>query len=70
MWSYKTKSFEDTGLQFAGLIMRDHSKITINTQLNTGTVVGVAANIFKSGSLLILLKTFLGAVAKAMKNSN
>ena len=29
--------------------MGDHSKTAINTQLNTGTVVGVAANIFKSG---------------------
>ena len=40
---------EDTGLQFCGLIMGDHSKAAINTQFNTGTVVGVAANIFKSG---------------------
>jgi hypothetical protein len=27
--------------------MGDHSKTAINTQLNTGTVVGVAANILK-----------------------
>lgn len=49
LWNYRTKSFEDTGLQFAGLIMGDHSKTAINTQLNTGTVVGVASNIFKEG---------------------
>jgi UDP-N-acetylglucosamine diphosphorylase/glucosamine-1-phosphate N-acetyltransferase len=49
LWSYKTKAFEDTGLQFAGLIMGDHSKTAINTQLNTGTIVGVASNIFKEG---------------------
>lgn len=49
LWSYKTKTFEDTGLQFAGLIMGDHSKTAINTQLNTGTIVGVASNIFKEG---------------------
>lgn len=49
LWSYKTKKFEKTGLQFCGLIMGDHSKTAINTQFNTGTVVGVAANIFKSG---------------------
>ncbi|MBB4807684.1 UDP-N-acetylglucosamine diphosphorylase/glucosamine-1-phosphate N-acetyltransferase [Chryseobacterium defluvii] len=48
-WNYRTKGFEDTGLQFAGLIMGDHSKTAINTQLNTGTVVGVASNIFKEG---------------------
>lgn len=49
LWSYKTKRFEKTGLQFCGVIMGDHSKTAINTQFNTGTVVGVAANIFKSG---------------------
>lgn len=49
LWNYKKKRFLDTGLQFCGLIMGDHSKTAINTQLNTGTVVGVAANIFKSG---------------------
>ena len=49
LWSYKTKRFEKTGLQFCGLIMGDHSKTAINTQFNTGTVVGIGANIFKSG---------------------
>ena len=49
LWNYKTKDFQDTGLQFAGVIMGDHSKTAINTQLNTGTVVGVASNIFKEG---------------------
>lgn len=49
LWSYKQKNYIDTGLQFTGLIMGDHSKTAINTQLNTGTVVGVCANIFKSG---------------------
>lgn len=49
LWNYRQKQFEDTGLQFCGLIMGDHSKSAINTQFNTGTVVGVAGNIFKSG---------------------
>lgn len=49
LWDYKTERFKKTGLQFCGLLMGDHSKTAINTQLNTGTVVGVAANIFKSG---------------------
>lgn len=49
LWNYRTKAFEDTELQFAGLIMGDHSKTAINTQLNTGTVIGVASNIFKEG---------------------
>jgi hypothetical protein len=70
LWNYRTKSFEDTGLQFAGLIMGDHSKTAINTQLNTGTVVGVASNIFKEVFLRIWLKVFRGAVLKAMRNLN
>lgn len=49
MWSYREKRFVETGLQFCGTVMGDHSKTAINTQLNTGTVVGVAANIFKTG---------------------
>lgn len=58
LWNYRTKSFEDTGLQFAGLIMGDHSKTAINTQLNTGTVVGVASNIFKEGFPPNLVENF------------
>jgi len=38
-----------TGLTFCGLLMADHSKSGINTMFNTGTVVGVSANIFGSG---------------------
>ena len=58
LWNYKSKRFEDTGLQFCGLIMGDHSKTAINTQLNTGTVVGVAANIFKAGFPPNLVENF------------
>jgi UDP-N-acetylglucosamine diphosphorylase/glucosamine-1-phosphate N-acetyltransferase len=39
----------NTGKQFLGLIMGDHSKTAINTMLNTGTVVGVNCNVFGSG---------------------
>jgi UDP-N-acetylglucosamine diphosphorylase / glucose-1-phosphate thymidylyltransferase / UDP-N-acetylgalactosamine diphosphorylase / glucosamine-1-phosphate N-acetyltransferase / galactosamine-1-phosphate N-acetyltransferase len=46
LWSYETNRFESTGIQFAGLIMGDHSKCGINTMFNTGTVVGVNCNIF------------------------
>ena len=49
VWSYAKKGFADTGLQFCGLTMGDHSKCGINTMFNTGTVVGVSANIFGSG---------------------
>ena len=46
MWSYEKNRYVDTGLQFCGLIMGDHSKCAINTMFNTGTVVGMAANLF------------------------
>ena len=49
LWSYEKSSFVKTGLQFCGLMMGDHSKSGINTMFNTGTVVGVCANIFGSG---------------------
>jgi len=49
LWDYEQEKFADTGLQFCGLIMGDHSKCGINTMFNTGTVVGVSANIFGSG---------------------
>ena len=49
LWSYPAGRFAKTGLQFCGLIMGDHSKCGINTMFNTGTVVGVSANIFGDG---------------------
>lgn len=49
LWDYETEKFARTGLQFCGLMMGDHSKCGINTMFNTGTVVGVSANIFGSG---------------------
>lgn len=48
-WSYPHAAEISTGLQFCGLLMGDHSKCGINTMFNTGTVVGVSANIFGGG---------------------
>ena len=49
LWDYNSGRFRKTGLQFCGLVMADHSKCGINTMFNTGTVVGVSANIFGAG---------------------
>ncbi len=49
LWNYRTEKFEKTGLTFCGLMMGDHAKCGINTMFNTGTVVGVGANIFGTG---------------------
>jgi UDP-N-acetylglucosamine diphosphorylase/glucosamine-1-phosphate N-acetyltransferase len=49
LWDFAEQKMVDTGLQFCGLMMGDHSKCGINTMFNTGTVVGVSANIFGAG---------------------
>ncbi|MCZ4693198.1 glucose-1-phosphate thymidylyltransferase [Ancylomarina euxinus] len=49
LWNYKSNRFDKTGLQFCGTIMGDHSKCGINTMLNTGTVIGVSANVYGAG---------------------
>jgi len=49
LWSYEKERFNNTDLQFCGLIMGDHSKCGINTMFNTGTIVGVNTNIFGAG---------------------
>jgi UDP-N-acetylglucosamine diphosphorylase/glucosamine-1-phosphate N-acetyltransferase len=39
----------DTGRMFLGALIGDHAKTGINTMLNTGTIVGVSANVFGAG---------------------
>jgi UDP-N-acetylglucosamine diphosphorylase / glucose-1-phosphate thymidylyltransferase / UDP-N-acetylgalactosamine diphosphorylase / glucosamine-1-phosphate N-acetyltransferase / galactosamine-1-phosphate N-acetyltransferase len=39
----------DSGRQFVGLMMGDHSKTAINTMFNTGTVVGFSSNVYGAG---------------------
>ncbi|MCD7973007.1 MAG: glucose-1-phosphate thymidylyltransferase [Candidatus Azobacteroides sp.] len=60
MWNYKEERFLKTGLQFCGLIMGDHSKIGINSMMNTATVMGVGVNFVGSG----FPKTFIPSFAK------
>lgn len=49
LWSHAENSFINTGLQFCGLMMGDHSKCSINSMFNTGTVVDVSSNVFGYG---------------------
>jgi len=49
IWSFRDEAYINTGLQFCGLMMGDHSKCSINTMFNTGTMVGISANIFGTG---------------------
>jgi UDP-N-acetylglucosamine diphosphorylase/glucosamine-1-phosphate N-acetyltransferase len=49
IWNYSHEKYKSSGLQFCGLLMGDHSKCGINSMFNTGTVVGVFANVFGGG---------------------
>jgi len=67
LYNYKEKKSINTGLQFCGLIMGDYSKSGINTMFNTGTVVGVAANIFGSGFPVNHIPSFSWGSADGME---
>jgi len=58
VWDYAKGGFINTGEQFCGLLMGDHSKSAINTMFNTGTITGVAANIFGAGFPRTLIPSF------------
>ena len=49
LWDYQKGDYTSSGLQFCGILMGDHSKTAINTQINSGTTVGVFANLFSAG---------------------
>jgi UDP-N-acetylglucosamine diphosphorylase/glucosamine-1-phosphate N-acetyltransferase len=58
-WNYGDQTFIDSGLQFLGLIMGDHSKCGINTMFNTGTVVGTNTNVFGGGYQRNFIPSFM-----------
>ncbi len=70
LWNYPQSTFVNTGRQFCGLIMGDHSKTGINTMFNTGTVVGVNANIFGSGFQRNFIPSFSWGGTKGFKTFN
>ena len=49
VWNYEANNYINSGEQFCGLVMGDHTKCGINTMLNTGTVIGIFGNIFGAG---------------------
>jgi UDP-N-acetylglucosamine diphosphorylase/glucosamine-1-phosphate N-acetyltransferase len=58
LWDYEAGKFAETGLQYCGLIMGDFSKCGINTMFNTGTVVGICANIYGNGYMPKFIPSF------------
>jgi UDP-N-acetylglucosamine diphosphorylase/glucosamine-1-phosphate N-acetyltransferase len=59
IFNYLQNKMIGTGLQFCGLMLADYSKSGINTMFNTGTVVGVGANIFGGGFPATHLPSFI-----------
>lgn len=70
LWNYTTQSFKKTGSQFCGLVMGDHSKCGINTMFNTGTVVGVSANIYGAGYPRNFIPSFIWGGPQGMRSYN
>ncbi len=48
VWNDDTNDYMPVG-QKCGLIMGDHSKVAINSAINTGSVIGVCCNVFGAG---------------------
>lgn len=67
VFSEASGRFEETGLQFCGLIMGDHSKSGINTMFNTATVVGPFCNIFGAGFPRAYIPSFSWGGAQGMR---
>jgi UDP-N-acetylglucosamine diphosphorylase/glucosamine-1-phosphate N-acetyltransferase len=55
---WHTRKDQDTGEQFLGTVMGDHSKTGINAMLNTGTNCGVCCNLFSHGYPPKLIPSF------------
>ncbi len=70
IWNYEEERFVQTGRQFCGLIMGDHSNCGINTMFNTGTVVGVSSNIFGSGYPRAFIPSFSYGGAQGFSTYN
>ncbi len=66
-WSVAEERFVETGLQFCGLMMGDHSKSGINTMFNTGSTVGAFCNVFGDGFPRAWVPSFSWGGASGMR---
>ena len=67
LWSMAQGRFVNTGLQFCGLIMGDHSKAGINTMFNTATTVGVGVNFYGAGFPRTFIPSFVEGSSAGMR---
>ena len=70
MWDYCENKFKNSGQQFLGMYMGDHSKCAINSSFNTGTTVGVNCNIFGAGFPRNYIPSFSWGGASGYKEYN
>lgn len=68
IWDEHIMKSVKSGLTFCGLLMGDHSKCGINTMFNTGTVVGVSANIYGGDFLPKFIPSFSWGSSDGMTN--
>ena len=65
---YPEGKYTDTGLQFFGMIIGDHSKTGINTMFNTGCVVGVGCNLYSADLFTGIIPSFSWGSASNLRN--
>lgn len=64
LWDYEEESFVQTNLQHCGAYIGDFTKCGINTMFNSGTVIGISAQIFGTGFMRNFIPSFTwGSVA-------
>ncbi|NCG05211.1 MAG: glucose-1-phosphate thymidylyltransferase, partial [Bacteroidetes bacterium] len=68
-WNYTQQKFIQTGLQFCGPVIGDHSKTAIHTALNTASVIGVGCNIFSTGFPRTFIPSFSRGGAQGLSEN-
>jgi UDP-N-acetylglucosamine diphosphorylase / glucose-1-phosphate thymidylyltransferase / UDP-N-acetylgalactosamine diphosphorylase / glucosamine-1-phosphate N-acetyltransferase / galactosamine-1-phosphate N-acetyltransferase len=67
MWNYNQKQMIATGITKCGLIMGDYSRSAINTSFNTGTIVGICANVFGQDEMPKFIPSFTWGKSGSVK---
>lgn len=49
VWSYESETYENSKTLKCGQVFGDYVRTAVNTKLNTGTIIGVGANVFAAG---------------------
>jgi len=65
-YSYATKAKRDSGTQFLGCVIGDHSKTGINCSINTGTVIGIGCNVYGSNLISDFIPDYSWGEASAL----